>query len=156
MEISKAIWESVLDADLNERYWAHLSRNYHKQNRYIKIFLAIMASGTVASWSFWADIQVLWKILSAIVAIIAIISSILKLETAIEHMSTIKGKWKRVLSDYEILWISRKDKIENELIEEYKRIKDEENEIDEKNFPIKEKLILKIQDEVIKSRGILE
>jgi hypothetical protein len=154
MEISKAIWESMLDADMNERYWAYLSRNYHKKDRFIKIFLAIMTSGAVASWGFWADFQILWKLLSAVAAIIAIISPILKLDTAIDKMSTIKGKWRKVLSDYEILWLSRMDKSENKIIEEYKIIREKESEIEEDNFPIKKRLISKIQDEVIKSRGI--
>ena len=113
-----------------------------------------MTSGVVASWGFWADFQILWKILSAVAAITAIISPILKMEIAIENMSTIKGKWRKVLSDYDILWLSRNDRDENELIKEYKKIKDRENEIDEKNYPIKKMLILKIQDEVMKSRGL--
>ena len=154
MEISKAIWESMLDAEMNERYWAHLSRNYYKKDRLIKIILAITTSGTVASWGFWVDFQILWKVSSAVAGIIAIIFPFLKLESAIDKMATIKGKWKKVLSDYEILWLYKKKKTENETIEEYRKIKEKENEIEEDNFPIKKRLISKIQDEVIKSRGI--
>ena len=144
----------MLDADMNVRYWTHLSRQYYKWERLIKIFLAIMASGTVASWSFWADLSILWKILSALAAITAIISPLLKLDATIESLSTIKGKWKKVLSDYETLWLSRKNKAKDELIKEYSRIKGIENEIDEKNLPKKKKLVLQIQDEVEISRGI--
>ncbi len=50
IKIEKAIWDSLLDADLNIRYWGYLSRRYYCINRFIKIFLAIIASGTVASW----------------------------------------------------------------------------------------------------------
>ena len=154
MDKLKAIWESMLDADMNERYWTCLSRNYFKRDRYIKIFLAVMTSGVVASWNFWADIQIIWKVLSAIAALTAIISPIMKLEKSVENLSAIKGKWKKVLSGYEILWLSRNDKKEDELIAEYGKIKEKEDEIDEQNFPVKKKLILKIQDEVLKSRGI--
>jgi len=154
MEISKAIWESMLDADMNERYWAHLSRNYYKEDRCIKIFLALMTSGVVASWNLWSNVQIIWKALSAIAAITAIISPILKLEKSIDALSTIKGKWKRVLGEYEILWLSKINKSEAELIKEYTIIKEKESEIDEENYPVKKKLILLIQDEVLRSRGI--
>lgn len=154
MEIYKTIWESMLDADMNERYWTYISRKYFSRDRFIKIFLAIMTSGVVASWNFWADIHIIWKILSAIAALTAIVSPIMKLEKSIENLSTIKGKWKEVLGDYEILWLSRKHKKENELIAEYGKIKEKEDKIDELNFPINKKYLLKMQDEVIKSRGI--
>ena len=154
MEIHKAIWESMLDADMNERYWTWLSRNYFKQDRYLKIFLAVMTSGVVASWNLWADIQIIWKVWSAIAALTAIISPIMKLEKSIEHLSTTKGKWKKALGEYEILWLSRNNKKEDELFAEYGKIKEKEDEIDEHNFPVKKKIILKMQDEVLKSRGI--
>ena len=47
----KIIWDSMLDAEMNERYWSKLSKRYYKKEQRTKIFLAIMASGTVASWS---------------------------------------------------------------------------------------------------------
>ena len=91
MNIITSIWGSMLDADMNERYWAQLSRNYHQKNKSIKIFLALMTSGTVASWSIWDEVDILWKVLSAIAAAISIAFPILKLEIMIERMSVLKG-----------------------------------------------------------------
>ena len=75
--IRRVIWEAVLDADLNLRYWDHLSRRYSTWDKYTKIFLATMSSSTVASWGFWDEIDILWKGLSAVSAFTAIALPIL-------------------------------------------------------------------------------
>ena len=106
MEIKKAIRDSMLDADLNVRYWGHLSRQYYKTSRFIKIFLALIASGTVASWGFWQDIELLWKILSGIAAVLAIILPILGLEKKIDTMSILKGIWIEVVNGYVFVCLS--------------------------------------------------
>jgi len=146
----------MLDADMNERYWAHLSRHYHQINKSIKIFLALMSSGVVVSWNIWAEVDILWKVLSAIAAAISIAFPILKLETMIERTLVLRGKWLRILNEYELLWLSRESKDDSELLEEYKTIMKEEIEVslEEKNLPNKKKLILKIQDEIIRARGL--
>ncbi len=156
MKIKKAIWDSMLDADLNVRYWGHLSRQYYKTSRFFKIFLALMASGTVASWGFWQDIELLWKILSGIAAVLAITLPILRLEKKIEEMSILKGKWIELKNEYEFLRITMENKNLNELEQEYKRIKDKEIEVskEEKTLPLKEKLANKCYQEVLKSRGL--
>ena len=57
--IRQVIWEAALDADLNLRYWDHLSRRYSAWDKYAKIFLAIMSSSTVAGWGIWNEINIL-------------------------------------------------------------------------------------------------
>ena len=59
--IRQVIWEAMLTADLNVRYWAHLSRRYSMWDKCIKILLALASSATVASWSFWNEVDILWK-----------------------------------------------------------------------------------------------
>jgi len=53
----ETIWDSMLDADMNVRYWAGLGRCYYKKDITYKIFLAAMSSGTVASWGIWGLIR---------------------------------------------------------------------------------------------------
>lgn len=156
MEIKKAIWDSMLDANLNVRYWGHLSRQYYKTSRSFQIFLALMASGTVASWGFWQDIELLWKILSGFAAVSAITLPILRLENKIEKMSILKGKWIELENEYEFLRITMENKNLNELEQEYKRIKDKEIEAskEEKTLPQPKKLANKCYQEVLKSRGL--
>ena len=70
----------MLTADLNVRYWAHLSRRYSMWDKCIKILLALASSATVASWSFWNEVDILWKGFSAVSAAIAIVFPFLSLE----------------------------------------------------------------------------
>jgi len=148
----------MLDADLNDRYWSHLSRRYYKRDKFTKIFLAIMTSGTVASWGFWNDIQILWKILSTISALMAIALPILNWSKMIESMVNVKQKWTQIKSDYELLWIDLNNgKNKNEIEREYKKVKQKETKVSqqESNLPRDVKLLSKCREEVLKSRGLI-
>ena len=90
--IRKAIWEAVLDADFNVRYWGHLSRRYSVRDNRIKIFLALMSSSTVASWGIWNEVNILWKILFSISSVTAIIFPFLNLQKKNGEMSNLRGK----------------------------------------------------------------
>ena len=59
--IRKAVWDGMLGADFNKRYWDHLIRRYSKRDKYTKIFLATMSSSTVESWGIWDEIDLLWN-----------------------------------------------------------------------------------------------
>ncbi|GAB6163561.1 hypothetical protein JCM12298_27210 [Desulfothermus naphthae] len=155
----KTVWDSMLDADLNERYWTYLAKRYHDRDKWAKIFLAIMTSGTVASWGFWSQIEILWKILSAISALLAIALPILNWPKMVESMIDLKQKWFQIKSDYEILWLEIKDGIndENKVKKELKKLKEKEARISQKeaNLPNDKKLLQRCRNEVLKSRGLL-
>ena len=156
-KIRQVIWEAVLDADLNLRYWDHLSRRYSAWDKYTKIFLAIMSSSTVASWGIWDEIDILWKCLSAVSAGTAIALPILDWQRKIGEMSNLKGKWSRISRAYENLW---EDLLlgptNTELVEEYRRIRNEmEGEEDNTSPDLprnKRKLIQRYENEVLESR----
>ena len=57
--VIQVIWEAMLDADLNVRYWDHLSRSYSTWDKYTKIFLAFTSLSSAASWSIWSEINIL-------------------------------------------------------------------------------------------------
>lgn len=153
----RTTWDSMLDADLNAIYWSHLSRRYYNKDKFAKIFLATMASGTVASWGFWSDVQVVWKILSAISALMAVALPILNWPKMIESMVNLKQKWTQIRSDYEMLWIElNRGKDKRELERQYKKIKQKETKLsqEESNLPNDRKLLYKCRGEVLKSRGL--
>ena len=154
----KTIWDSMLDADLNERYWGHLSKRYYDRDKLAKIFLATMTSGTVASWGFWSDIEILWKILSAVSALLAIALPILNWPKSIQSMVYLRQKWSQIKSDYELLWLDAKNANDNQekFRKELKKIKTRENSLSQKesNLPNDQKLLKKCSQEVLISRGI--
>jgi len=151
------IWNSMLDAEMNYRYWSYISKSYHKMERNFKFFLAIMTSGTVASWGFWGEIEIVWKILSGTSAVVAIIMPIIDLPKLIKNMSQISQKWFQLKIDYEILWLSLKNNKNQATIEkEYKRIKENEKRSiqPDANLPRDEKLIQKCFNEVLIAKGL--
>jgi hypothetical protein len=156
MTITKAVWDSLLDADLNVRYWREMSVFYSKLDRRIKIFLAIMASGTVASWQIWSDVQVLWKLLSAIAALTAIASPLLGYDEKIKKTSVLVGQWVEVRNEYDVLFSTLKHRTQGGLENEFKRIKNKETEVSKKeeNLPVKERLRGRCYKDVLRSRGL--
>jgi hypothetical protein len=157
MELKKEIWNSMLDADMNARYWKYLVDRNTKKETLLKIFLAIMASGTVASWGFWEQNELLWKILSSTSAIFAIAMPILNYPKAIEQMSELAGKWGELRIEYENMWLDvRNNPDSNTLVKTYKKFRATEISLEKKEtkMPNEKKLIRKCYEEVKQSRGL--
>ena len=72
-QLRKTVWRAMLDADLNYRYYGKLGRRYSGYERATKIFSAVASSSVVASWGMWSDVPILWKILSGISAVVAVV-----------------------------------------------------------------------------------
>ena len=152
----KELWESILDADMNTRYWSSLARRYSNRDRNSKIFLAIMSSGVVAGWGIWIHISFLWKMLSSLAAILAITLPILNYQKLIIKTSDLAGRWMQIQIDYQNLWLTLEQTPSETLIKQYKDIKDKEVEAAkmEQTLPIDNKLIGLCYSDVLSSRGI--
>jgi hypothetical protein len=163
--IRQVIWEAVLDADLNLRYWDHLSRRYSAWDKYAKIFLAIMSSSTVAGWGIWNEINILWtdlslwKGLSAISAAVAVALPFLNWQKKIGDMSNLRGKWSRISRTYENLWEDLLlGRTSADIVEEYRKSRNEMEDEEDNTAPDlprnKRRLIRRCRDEVLESRGL--
>ena len=153
----KDIWDSMLDADMNVRYWAALGRRYYNRDIRYKIFLAAMTSGTVASWGIWSEIQILWKILSAFSALVAVALPILNWPKMIQSIGNVNQKWAQIKADYEVLWIELNNKKDQAILnEEFIKTKKKEAfaSQQETNLPKNNKLLDECWEEVLKSRGL--
>lgn len=152
----KYIWESMLDSDMNLRYWKYLTRRYSNYDKYSKIFLAVMTSGTVASWGFWNDFPLSWKVLSACSALIAIALPILNFQKSIETMSDLNGMWTEIKSEYEYVWstMSMASTID-EIFQQHGKIFKKEmlSAKKEAKLPHDSKLLLRCHKEVAKACG---
>ena len=153
--IRKAVWDGLLGADFNKRYWNHLIRRYSNRDKYTKIFLAAMSSSTVASWGIWDEIDILWKGLSAISAVTAIALPILDWPKIVSRMSDLVGKWSRIEYEYENLWLElQNDSPISRVEEEYRRIRGEVAGLDDTGLPEDVKLNEQCRNEVLESRGL--
>ncbi len=153
----EAIWKSMLDADMNARYWKCLVNRYAQRDKVLKIFLAVMASGTVAGWGLWEAIPWLWKTLSSISALTAISLPILNYQKSIEKMALLSGKWGELRIEYEDLWLQVKDTDTSQSLERaFKKFRKIESGLQEKEtkLPDDKKLLLRCFEEVKQTRGI--
>ena len=160
MELKKAVWESMLDADMNSRYWKALAARYSKRETVLKIFLAVMASGTVAGWGIWEDYSQIWKLLSAISALIAIALPILNYQKVIQKLSELAGNWGELRIEYEDMWLEVKNQPDNQaLVRTYKKFRATEKSLEKKepkNISDDKDLLQSCFDDVKKSRGLIK
>lgn len=150
----------MLDSDFNERYWRAVTQKYTAYDLYVKIFLAITASGTVAGWSIFQDYPSIWKLLSACAALTSISSHFLgygkKMEVAASHA----GTWADLRVRYADLWDIYASKGETEFVaEEHSRLKKIFVELESKEpklkIPSDETLARKCQQDVLKSKRLI-
>lgn len=153
----KIVWKSMLDADMNFRYWKYLTQRYVKRDRNIKIFLALTSSGAVAGWSIWNDIKCMWQILSGLSAVIAIVSPIMSYQKLIEVTSDLSGKWWELMRYYETFWCRAENgELSGRIEEEFTNCKAKEDDLvkRETKLPQDMKLLKKCQEEVLHSRSL--
>lgn len=161
-ELRKTIWESMLDADMNTRYFAHLGRRVQKLEKRLTIFLALMSSSVIGSWKLWNDTEAwhsfsfAWQLLCGAAAILAVALPILDYPKQISTLAQLKGAYSTLLTDYEILW-SRLSRLKiGEADNEFRRIRTKEDSLStlEAHLPFDRKLVLKCQVEVRSARRL--
>ncbi|WP_157656440.1 hypothetical protein [Burkholderia ubonensis] len=102
--MDRVLWKAKLDSDFNERYWRLVAEKYEKRDFWIKLLLAIAASGTVAGWGLWVEHPALWKTLSACAAVASIASPLLAYAKKVEVAASHAGKWADLRIRYDELW----------------------------------------------------
>ena len=155
--IGDRIWESMWDSLLGARYWRTISQRRYRWNRFLKIFLAITSSSTVASWGLWNETKIVWQIFGGVSAVISVTLPILNLEKEIQMMSTLSVKWSQIHNQYDILWVDYETGRElDEIIRDYKNIKEKEPlDLESPGLPDRKKrLWRRCQDEIEASYGV--
>ena len=104
LNLEKCVWDRMLDADLNRRYYNSLMRFYTNCEFIIKLLIAITSSTGVASWVLWAEHPCVWKTLTSVSALFAIASPLLGLDKKQEKATVLKSRYLRLKFDYEALW----------------------------------------------------
>jgi len=107
--IRTAVWNALLTADLNVRYWFEIRNSYNRRDQATKIFLAVTSSSAVATWGIWADIGWLWRSLSAASAVLAVALPILNWTKKLADMADLHGAWVQIRNQYDALWRRMED-----------------------------------------------
>jgi len=152
-----ALWDSMLDAEMNSCYWDLVSARYTSWDLWIKITIAVTASGTVAGWSIWAQNPgaVVWKTLSGTAALVALFHPYLCSSERLKRSSELVATWKEVFIDYELLWYEDGVLESNQSWAEFEAIKRREAKIDETRLPRSEVLIEKAYRHVLEKRRLV-
>ncbi len=157
--LEKAIRDAMLDAEFNFRYWRYMTVRYAKRERFVKIFLAATSSSTVASWGIWHDVDIAWKLLSGLSAVIAVALPILDWPKAIQAMAKLTSQFQQLLVDREELYLDSvtMGKDPEEMRGRLYSLKKREVQIEQDLlvFPYKGRLAAKCQDEVRRRRASL-
>jgi hypothetical protein len=106
-ETTSTVWSALLDADLNSRYWRLMALRHTRREKYAKIFLAVTASATVASWAVWEHVRPLWQGLSVVSAVVSVALPILDVPKDVKKMAEAQAEWTQLMHEYAELWEQR-------------------------------------------------
>ncbi len=152
----RPLWNALLSADMNSRYWAYIARRYQRRLKAATIFLA--ATSTSAVGSLLASLQVDWlpQVLSLVTAVTAVALPILNWEGTIQNAVRVVERWAFLRTAYERLWASLPVISNADLSAKFDEIKARELELSwiEVTLPHDETLLKKCYAEVVQSRGI--
>lgn len=157
-DLKEKIWRDMLTAELNHLYWGYLNQRFSSYERNTKIFLALTSSSTVASWGLWGQVDILWKVLSTISAVIAIASPFMNWQYSVEKTLELRVGWLEIQYEYEKLWRkikvgnAKNNDIENSLDGIFNKLKP--LSVKSADLPRDRKLSVKCQKEVLESRGL--
>jgi hypothetical protein len=150
----KALWESLLEADYNKRYWQSKANDYAFRDRVLQIMLAISSSAALFTLlSEFGGVQV-WKVLSFITAIIAVAMPFLNLCRRSLEMKEVSNLWHELELGYDQLW--RTCDLANYSNTQFQKLKNRELGIGKKIFdlPINDKKLQEVcYEQVLVSRG---
>ena len=146
----------MLTAQMSACYWNCLARRYSSREKWIKIFLAVTSSGTVAAWSIWSQHGTVWKILSGVSALVAVALPILDYSGQVEKTAKLADICAQLRMGYDQLWAQIDDLSPDSLREALGKLTQQEVELSQIQavLPKDEKLLVGCQDEVLRSRGL--
>jgi hypothetical protein len=145
----------MLDAEMNVRYWSAICHRYSKYDIGSRVFLAVTSSSTVAGWGFWAYRPEVWKTLSGVSALLAIVLTVVDLPKKVSRISVLVARWKQSQVEYELLWNSDRSLNSPQSKSKYNNCKHREiaNTSEEQTLPRDEKLLKKCYEDVYRAHG---
>jgi hypothetical protein len=150
------IWNSMLTAQMNVCYWSQLASRLAQREKWIKIFLAVTSSGTVAGWSVWTEYAIVWKVLSGMSAVLAVSLPILDYSGRVAQLNKVASKCAQLRLGYDQLW-AQIDVLTPNLVNDMQaELAKKEIELADLQVaePDDRELLIHCQEEVLHSRGL--
>jgi hypothetical protein len=151
----RALWDAMLDAEMNVNYWEALCQQFVSRDRRLKFLIALTSSGTaIAAWAIWAQYPIAWKIITGASCVVSIYHSYFFHSERISKVSGLLATWKEIMTKYQLLWEKDRDLQNQASWKEFESSKQRESHIDESIVPKNEKLLNQAQQQVLKARGL--
>ena len=149
------LWNSMLDAEMNVRYWETTCGHLSNLDRCIKFFVFLTSSGTaIAAWTIWASHPTMWKILTGVSSVAAIYHQFFFSSERLRKSVALVAAWKEFAINYQLLWADDRELVSDKLWKDFQGTKRREAHIDESLFKKDQRLLQKSFDNVKKARGL--
>ena len=99
-----AVWDAMLESEYQRRYWHSKAAQFSKRERFLQIALAVLSSSAVLSALGEMEQLWLWKVLSALTAIVATVQPFLNYTRLSTKMSDVGAQWHQLEIEYESMW----------------------------------------------------
>lgn len=100
----KALWEAMLEADYQKRYWHAKASAFIRIDRVLQIVLAVLSSAAMLSALGDLKLLELWKWLSAATAIVATALPFMNYTRRSVAMTDVASKWHELEVEYSSMW----------------------------------------------------
>ncbi len=130
---------------------------YTRGEGWAKIFLAATTSATVASWSLWVEIKLVWQSLSVVAALVSVALPIIDAQRKIATTTEAQAAWLQLMHEYDDLWRSRASLSEKAFVSKLSSLREREVEVSKKTatLPSDDKVLAdRCYAEVVTSRGL--
>lgn len=67
------IWTLLNNTKFKSYYTGFLFDRYQRLDRNLNIFLALVSSGSIASWTYWSDIPEVWALIIAVSQVVQVV-----------------------------------------------------------------------------------
>ena len=159
MEKRTEMWNSMLDAEMNEIYWSDEAKRYGSFDRSLKLTIAVLSSGTtVALFSTFSSHPILVKVLALLVTVVSLVHSNFFSTNRLKLVTGLAARWKEIAIEYRLLWAELEDEemVSAKTWKEYETVCRREKQIDESAFTINRRRLENAQHLVITARRIYE
>lgn len=103
--LRKDVWQGLLTADLNARFWDGTTRVYQEAETWFKVFLGVVTSGAIAGWYLIKQHPTFWFYITSIASLLSnLVIPRFKWPTLIINLQAEKKAWETLLGSYENLW----------------------------------------------------
>lgn len=116
--IRDKIWYFYVDSKTNEILSSLVMKRYQKWDLAANIFLVITTSSSVAAWTFWKELPVLWALIIGLSQLLTIIKPYFLFPKYIKAFNEKSIQWQHLSLSLEETWFQ----FNNNLIDEVKAI----------------------------------